>query len=248
MTILLVNDDGYQAPGINTLEKTLLAFGHEVWVLAPSGNRSAQSHAMNIRGEIEIVEYAPLHYHCSGTPVDCVLFALDADIFPHKPEVIISGINHGYNCSSDILYSGTCSAACQGALKDIPSIALSTEADENGDFGFESAAVWASENLGKLLKLTGYLSYVNVNFPPHHSSKAYCGTLGNILYPDAFVCDRIEGKKRIYHLEGNGDVRRLENGHGSDFHIANGGDIAISVVHTLPHIDEKRQALIKELF
>ncbi len=248
MTILLVNDDGYQAPGINALEKVLAQHGHEIWVMAPSGNRSAQSHAMNIRGEIIITRFGENHFHCSGTPVDCILFALDADLFPHKPDLIISGINHGYNCSSDILYSGTCSAACQGAMKNIKSIALSSEADEEGDFGFENAAHWCADNLEKLLQLTDYLSYVNVNFPPHHTAKAVSGRLGNVIYPDSFICDSVDGERMIYHLEPTGEGRKMEDKRGSDFHACEGGDIAISVISVLPAIDEEKQALIKELF
>ena len=120
MIILLTNDDGYESEGIRTLERVLASYGHEIWVCAPSGNRSAQSHAMNIISPVKLTKYKDKHYHCSGTPTDCILYSLKANVFKSLPDCIISGINHGYNCSSDILYSGTCGAASEGVMHGIP--------------------------------------------------------------------------------------------------------------------------------
>ena len=125
MIILLTNDDGYQAEGISVLETVLAEAGHEVWVCAPSDQRSAQSHAMTLKGKIRFIRFDARHYHCSGTPADCILYGLNGGALPVAPDVVVSGINHGYNASTDILYSGTVGAASEAALRGIPAIAIS---------------------------------------------------------------------------------------------------------------------------
>ena len=103
MKILLTNDDGYTSEGLTVLSDALVAAGHEVWVCAPSVERSASSHAMTLHQEVTITEFGTMRYHCSGTPVDCILYATRAKVFDHHPDLVISGINHGFNISTDIL-------------------------------------------------------------------------------------------------------------------------------------------------
>lgn len=124
MRILLVNDDGYKADGINVLRERLLQDGHEVFVMAPSSNRSGASQSINILSAVEVRKISDEIYSCSGSPADCVMTVLKSDIFP-RPDIVLSGINHGANIGLDILYSGTCGAARQAVLEGIPSAALS---------------------------------------------------------------------------------------------------------------------------
>ncbi len=116
MNILLSNDDGYKALGIRVLEDVLSEAGHDVYVSAPDSEQSGKSHAMTIRGRIVVTEYAPKHFHVSGTPADCIVYSHRCSLFPIPFDVVISGINHGYNLSTDIIYSGTCAAARQAAF------------------------------------------------------------------------------------------------------------------------------------
>lgn len=185
MIILLTNDDGYQSEGITTLETVLGAAGHEVWVCAPSDQRSAQSHAMTLKGKIRFIRYDARHYHCSGTPADCVLYGLNGNALPIVPDVVISGINHGYNASTDILYSGTVGAASEAVLRGIPAIAISARADkQTGSYPFVEAAFFLAENLESFLPLCTREVLLNINVPPHSNGEWRVGMIGQLEYYD----------------------------------------------------------------
>ncbi|WP_448572563.1 5'/3'-nucleotidase SurE [Trichothermofontia sp.] len=131
MRLLISNDDGIFAMGIRILANTLAAAGHEVMVVCPDRERSATGHGLTLHKPIraEIIESifhpAVTAWACSGTPSDCVKLAIGALCDP-LPDFVLSGINHGANLGTDILYSGTVSAAMEGVIEgDIPSIALS---------------------------------------------------------------------------------------------------------------------------
>ena len=130
MHILLTNDDGVQAQGLQVLKRELAKFGYTLTVVAPSGQRSAASHSLTIRKALysrDVTEpgSAIREIAVSGTPVDCVKMALEYFLKDHKPDLIISGINDGYNLGSDVLYSGTVSAAMEGPYYQVPAIAVS---------------------------------------------------------------------------------------------------------------------------
>ncbi|MGD1929518.1 MAG: 5'/3'-nucleotidase SurE [Leptolyngbyaceae cyanobacterium] len=130
MKLLISNDDGVFATGIRTLADTLAAAGHQVAVVCPDRERSATGHGLTLHKPIraEAVEGvfhpAVAAWACSGTPADCVKLALGA-ILPEPPDMVLSGINHGANLGTDVLYSGTVSAAMEGLIEGIPAIALS---------------------------------------------------------------------------------------------------------------------------
>ena len=126
--ILVVNDDGINAPGIRKLISIINDFG-EVVVVAPDGPQSGKGHAITIESTIRcdkvIIDNGPqTEYSCSGTPVDCVKLAVNK-LITRKPDLCVSGINHGSNSSINVIYSGTMSAAVEGALEGIPSIGFS---------------------------------------------------------------------------------------------------------------------------
>ena len=126
--ILIVNDDGINAPGIRKLISIMNDFG-EVVVVAPDGPQSGKGHAITIESTIRcdkvIIDDGPqIEYSCSGTPVDCVKLAVNK-LITRKPDLCVSGINHGSNSSINVIYSGTMSAAVEGALEGIPSIGFS---------------------------------------------------------------------------------------------------------------------------
>lgn len=125
--ILVTNDDGIYAPGITFLAKIASRFGRIV-VVAPDKPQSGMGHAITINSTIRIqkTDYhqAELEYSCSGTPVDCVKMAIN-HVLKKRPDLIVSGINHGSNSSINVIYSGTMSAAIEGALEGTPSIGFS---------------------------------------------------------------------------------------------------------------------------
>lgn len=130
MNILVSNDDGILAHGVRTLATTLAAAGHRVTVVCPDRERSATGHGLTmhkpIRAEQVLEVFPPTieAWGCSGTPSDCVKLALGA-LLDTPPDVVVSGINHGANLGTDVLYSGTVSAAMEGAMEGIPAIAVS---------------------------------------------------------------------------------------------------------------------------
>ena len=136
--ILVVNDDGIYAKGIRNLIRIMNDFG-DVVVVAPDSPQSAKSHAITIDSTIRcdevIIDDGPQkEYACSGTPVDCVKLAIN-QILDRKPDLCVSGINHGSNSSINVIYSGTMSAAVEAALEDIPSLGISLmDYDDNADF------------------------------------------------------------------------------------------------------------------
>ena len=179
MVILLTNDDGYQAEGLLVLENVLQRFGHEVWICAPSEQRSAQSHAMTLRGKVRIVRYDQRHYHCSGTPADCILYGLSGGALPVTPDLVISGINHGYNASTDILYSGTIGAAKEAILRGLKAIAISARMDKTtGIYPFEQGATFIAGHLDQFLPLCTNDVLLNINVPPHSSGRWPTGRIG----------------------------------------------------------------------
>lgn len=125
--ILITNDDGVFAPGIKELTQIAKAFG-DVFVVAPDSPQSGMGHAVTLNNPIQINDLSSDHdypvFSCSGTPVDCVKIAIHK-LLPRKPDLILSGINHGSNSSINVIYSGTMSAAVEGAVMGFTSIGFS---------------------------------------------------------------------------------------------------------------------------
>lgn len=165
MRILLVNDDGYDAPGIRLLAETL-STEHDVWLIAPDREVSAVGHAITLRQPLRAHPLSPRVWRVEGNPTDCVNLAL-FHIMPEMPDMILSGINRGWNLSEDITYSGTVAGAMEGAVNGIRSLALSIPADSsNSDLILKFAAQWVKQhlNLLKTLKLPDGV-YLNLNWP-----------------------------------------------------------------------------------
>ena len=169
MRILVSNDDGVAALGIRTLANTLAAAGHEVTVVCPDRERSATGHGLTLHHPIraEAVEgvFHPTvkAWACSGTPADCVKLAIWA-LLDETPDFVLSGINHGANLGTDVLYSGTVSAAMEGTIEGIPSIALSLIKSSATDF--QPAADFAVTLLDRLKQAPlADAILLNVNIP-----------------------------------------------------------------------------------
>lgn len=147
MRVLITNDDGINARGIITLAKEI-AKKHDVIVVAPREQKSASSHSISIHNPIKIreekIDEGFKAYSLVGTPADCTQAGVS--LLAEDIDLVISGINRGLNCGTDILYSGTVSAAVEGAIYNIPSIAISMEVDwEREDEDYTKAAKWASK-------------------------------------------------------------------------------------------------------
>jgi len=164
--ILVVNDDGITAPGIKALLAVAKKYGEAV-VVAPDKPQSGMGHAITINSTLHVTKTEVdenLAYACSGTPVDCVKIAVNK-LLPKKPDLVVSGINHGSNSSINVIYSGTMSAAVEGSLEGIPSIGFSL-LDHSIDANFEAAQFFADKIIAATLKHnTNKNLCLNVNFP-----------------------------------------------------------------------------------
>lgn len=176
--ILISNDDGIFALGVRTLANTLAQAGHQVTVVCPDRERSATGHGLTLHHPIRAEEVNSVFdsnviaWSCSGTPADCVKFALSA-VMDTRPDFVFSGINHGPNLGTDVLYSGTVSAAMEGVLEGIPSVAFSL-ASFSAD-KFQPAADFSLKLLQKLSDVNNN-SYpkpplLSVNIPPVETSE-----------------------------------------------------------------------------
>ena len=146
MKILVSNDDGYLATGINVLTAALEEVA-DVVVVAPDRNRSAASNSLTLKVPLRVSEVAPDRYKVDGTPSDCVHLALTG-FLDFVPDLVVSGINHGANLGDDVIYSGTVAAAMEGRFLGLPTIAVSLVGNELQHF--ETAAAVASELVQKI--------------------------------------------------------------------------------------------------
>ena len=162
MRILVTNDDGIDSPGLMALAESLKAIG-EVWVVAPDRERTAVAHAVTLHKPLRLHRMAPRTFSVNGTPVDCVNLAL-LKVLPKAPAVVVSGINKGVNLGDDVMYSGTVSAAMEGTILGVPSIAVSQEGRDR--FRFPVAAEYAARVVRLVLEQgLPEETLLNVNVP-----------------------------------------------------------------------------------
>ena len=169
MRILLTNDDGIHAPGLDVLEKIARQFSDDVWIVAPAEEQSGAGHSLTLSRPVRLRQHGERRFAVSGTPTDAVMMAL-RKVLPGKPDLLLSGVNRGANLGDDVTYSGTVSAAIEGALAGIRSISLSQvyEKEGMGDaVPFAAAEAWGARVIAPLLEAPfAPRTLVNVNFPP----------------------------------------------------------------------------------
>ena len=206
--ILITNDDGIDAKGIERLAEAAKEFG-EVWVIAPARQRSAASHSITLRKPVEIKEYDfPVKdvkaFTCSGTPADCVRVG-GLSVMPEKPDVVLSGINYGYNVASDIQYSATCGAAFEASFQGFISISLSEDANECHDITDAYLLDLLKEYIDVKLERNQIL---NINFPSGKVEdckgiRRNVGTSEDSFFHDRYkLLEEREDGTRVYMVDG----------------------------------------------
>ena len=169
MRILLTNDDGYNAPGLKVLEAIAATISDDVWIVAPADEQSGAGHSLTLTRPIRVREHGDKRYAVAGTPTDAVMMALAKIMKDTPPDLILSGVNRGANLAEDVTYSGTVSAAMEGALAGVRSIALSQSYAREGMgdvVPFEAASLWGERVLRPLLDAPlAPRTLVNINFP-----------------------------------------------------------------------------------
>ncbi len=170
MRILLTNDDGIHAPGLKVLEEIASELSDDIWVVAPSEEQSGAGHSLTLTRPVRLRKHGERRFSVSGTPTDSVMMGLSQVLGrDRRPDLILSGVNRGANLGDDVTYSGTVSAAVEGALAGIRSIALSQVYAKEGmgdEVPFAAALKWGAKVIRPLLKMDfARRTLVNVNFP-----------------------------------------------------------------------------------
>ena len=164
--VLIVNDDGIHAPGIQLLERLVRQRCDDVWVVAPDEEKSGASPSISMHNPIRQRLLDERHVAIKGSPTDCVLMALQ-QILTEKPTLVLAGINRGGNLADEIHYSGTIAAAMEAAFMGIPSIALSQVFPRGAEVPWDTAERFAVDIVEQLLERgIAEGSFVNINFPP----------------------------------------------------------------------------------
>lgn len=170
MRILLTNDDGVNAPGLRLLETVARTLSDDVWVVAPSEEQSGAGHSLTLTRPLRLRHLGEKRFCVTGTPTDAVMMAIAHVMKDSPPDLILSGINRGANLGEDVTYSGTVSAAMEGALAGVRSIALSQAYPKEGmgeSVPFAAAEAWAARVLRPLLdEPVEPATLININFPP----------------------------------------------------------------------------------
>lgn len=170
MRILLTNDDGYHARGLGVLERIARTISDDITVVAPAEEQSGKGRSLTLTEPFRVRRHGDNRYAVKGTPTDCVMFALAEVMADAKPDLILSGVNRGGNLAEDVSYSGTVSAAMEGALAGIRSIALSQRYARSGmgdAVPFDTAEAWGERALRPLLDMNwAERTLININFPP----------------------------------------------------------------------------------
>jgi len=229
LKILISNDDGIHAPGLAALVKVLKKVRQfDIVVVAPDRERSAASHALTLHRPLRVEQKSPGFYAVDGTPTDAVMLAVHS-ILKKKPDLVISGINHGANLGEDVHYSGTVSAAVEGAIMGIPSIAVSLVANERPP-RFEGASKFALKLVRQVFKEglpKGVVLNVNVpNIPSNKIKGAVASCLGKHNYGDIIV-EKIDPRGRPYYWIG-GDPNQFEKRPDSDTQAYTGQKISVT--------------------
>jgi 5'-nucleotidase len=179
--ILVSNDDGYRAQGLRALARALSPSA-DVIVCAPEVEQSAASHALSLHRPLRLFRHEEGVFSVDGTPADCVYVALyaEARVLPRRPDVVVSGVNHGVNLGDDVFYSGTVAAAREAALKGVPALAVSAARDAD----LEAAADFGAKIALEIHAMGGEPQLYNVNIPPGQSWPVRATHLGRRIYRD----------------------------------------------------------------
>jgi len=226
MNILVTNDDGIHAPALLALRAELSALGR-VTIVVPDRDQSATSHSLTLHRPLRIQRHDEDRFSVDGTPTDSVLIAYHG-LLDHRPDLVISGINHGPNMGEDVFYSGTVAAAIEGAMQGTPAIAVSLVTREPTDFADPARFVrkLATEMIRRGL---GGKQVLNVNIP-HRPWSQVRGVqftrLGTRVYSDTLI-EKTDPRGRAYYWIGGQDPV-WQAGEGTDVHAVREGFVSIT--------------------
>ncbi|SFG45567.1 5'-nucleotidase /3'-nucleotidase /exopolyphosphatase [Desulfotomaculum arcticum] len=236
MRILISNDDGIQAEGLIKLKQALDPLG-EVLVVAPDRERSGTGHGITVHKPLRPKQVnfndGTTGWSVNGTPADCVKLAIEA-LLDKTPDIVISGINRGANLGTDVLYSGTVSAAIEGIINGIPSVAISLATYENKDFKYAARFAARVVSILSKNKLQSGCSLININIPQGSPKGVKVTRLGNRRYENVFH-KRIDPRGGVYYWMAGEPKDMIPEkpilDADTDFDAVNNGFISVTPLH-----------------
>lgn len=216
--ILLSNDDGYARRGIRTLREALLSLG-DVIIVAPEVEQSAASHALSLHRPLRVRRVEADIFAVDGTPADCVYAALfHGKLLPRRPDLVVSGLNHGLNLAQDVFYSGTVAAAREGALRGIHALAVSAHTKADWTQAAELAARVAAALLATPVTKPALL--LNLNVPAAWNGQVRVARLGARMYEERLDFRNDPRGREYFWLGGPGVHHEPDPGTDTDAHDA----------------------------
>ncbi|PWG03664.1 5'/3'-nucleotidase SurE [Sphingosinicella humi] len=237
MRILLTNDDGVNATGLKVLERIAREFSDDIWIVAPTEEQSGAGHSLTLTFPVRLRKLGERRFCVTGTPTDSVMMAIAHVMKDDPPDLILSGVNRGANLGEDVTYSGTVSAAMEGALAGIPSIALSQAYAKEGmgdTVPFAAAEAWADEVLRPLIATPmAPRTLVNVNFPaltPSEVKGIRVTQQGLRDYGRLRIVQRTDTRGFDYFWFGLGPMIETPS-HSTDLEAVADGYVAVTPLH-----------------
>ena len=231
MRLLLTNDDGIDGEGLQVLARTLRK-EHDVWVIAPDSNRSAVSNGITISKDLCIKQIDERTFTTSGFPADCVLTGIYSNLIPQNVDMVLSGINRGFNLGTDIVYSGTAAAARQAAIMGFPAVAFSIQSD-TAEYKYQALADFALKNLNTLKSLYTPDVFLNINALSLDNYKAVQFTNVSVRkYKDTVKVIKTASGEMESSFEGGTAI--TTGNENSDYNAVRKGNISITRVIAEP--------------
>jgi 5'-nucleotidase len=233
--ILITNDDGINAAGLEVLEKIARSISDDVWIVAPEAEQSGAGHGLTLSEPLRLRQIAERKFAVQGTPTDCVMLAVHNIIKGKKPTLLLSGVNRGANLGEDVTYSGTVAGAMEGILCNIPSIAFSQVIGRRDKPEDWSAAAHYGPIVTRHLLDEGWPRgvLINVNFPGVAAAEVKGVHVTNQGFRDEselIIDERVDARGIPYFWFG---LRRAygDPGHDTDLHAVRGGYISVTPLH-----------------
>lgn len=247
--ILVTNDDGINAPGLEVLERVARGFSKDVWVVAPETEQSGAGHSLTLSRPLRHREISSHRHAVNGSPTDCVLFAIKQIMADRKPDLVLSGINRGSNIGEDVTYSGTVAAAMEATLLGVPAIALSQAKGPGDEMHWATAENAAPDIIRKLATRAWPTdAFLNLNFPaclPGDVTGIRMTAQGR-RESDYALVGLTDPRGTPYYWIGSATVGPMLREGETDHHAIEEGAISVTPLHVdLTHgnfLDELREA------
>lgn len=236
MRILVTNDDGIHAEGLQTLERVARRLSDDVWVVAPESEQSGSSRSLTLTDPLRVRPLDDRHFAVSGTPTDCVTLGVQHIVQGAKPDLVLSGVNRGHNIAEDVTLSGTVAGAIEGMSLGVPSIALSQSIayTDGAQPNYETAEAYAPGVIRRLLE-AGWPAgvVINVNFPavtPDAVKAIEVTRQGQRDVMTRYAEERVDLRGRTYYWLGYRNLPSKPD-EGTDLRAIYEGRISVTPLH-----------------